>query len=104
MFIRTNFTEEPEKLLWKPLYIFYCRRGRETDRISRNELMLHSEYQRIYTYTSEPCLERWKNFLKVFTRIHIYEDFTVDLQFFFFIFGGHMSFGGATDTPVLDFW
>ena len=24
--------------------------------------------------------------------------------FFFLIFGGHMSFFGATGTPVLDFW
>ena len=25
-------------------------------------------------------------------------------KFFFLIFGGHKSFCGATDTPVLDFW
>ena len=26
------------------------------------------------------------------------------LKFFYKVFGGHMSFFGATGTPVLDFW
>ena len=26
------------------------------------------------------------------------------MNLFFLIFGGHLSFYGATDTPVLDFW